>query len=589
MKICLAFFAGIFLAGICDVSPAYAGDAGYNTKCGGSAGEYMSNAKGWKWWVTPFETVAKATINVGESTFARVAPSTPMFIFVGWLLWLVTFMMTQLGSLKEVDPMEMLTKVGGMMFKGMFAYALLTNQSFFFGYFVSPIIATGAGFVGIDAGAGGGMQSVVSPLRALMESMHKDVAQGIGIGEYAMCLSMHEDWPVIGGLFENDSWDGAPEFEVLASGCIMYIGSWILMLAFPFLIFDAMIRLGVTAALCPLFIAAWVFPITAEFTKKGLGSFLNVAFMFVCLKIILQLDVQMLMGASGMSTAEGLSQRAFMDHIIEGNNLIIAIVCVFYAIMFLLQATSLSNYFATTDFKNDTAWQAAQYAGGMAKNAAGEAMGAASGLAGYAAHKYSQGKDRSAARTLENYNRRKDAAAANGQPVPQMTSSERKAQKRLFKRGHVDGQGKYNDSMKDLLDNGKRRELSRLTSKGFNKTSSWIRGSFLKSEADIDKQSAALEKKITEKEKENPNYDQTKEGKKDYEKLMRYDRQKTELQNSGKQYVARNWLGRTWLGKGAGNVAGKAEQFWEGRADKKANMLDSTDTSRFNNQANPKR
>lgn len=509
MKICLAFFAGIFLAGICDVSPAYAGDAGYNTKCGGSAGEYMSNAKGWKWWVTPFETVAKATINVGESTFAKVAPSTPMFIFVGWLLWLVTFMMTQLGSLKEVDPMEMLTKVGGMMFKGMFAYALLTNQSFFFGYFVSPIIATGAGFVGIDAGAGGGMQSVVSPLRALMESMHKDVAQGIGIGEYAMCLSMHEDWPVIGGLFENDSWDGAPEFEVLASGCIMYIGSWILMLAFPFLIFDAMIRLGVTAALCPLFIAAWVFPITVQFTKKGLGSFLNVAFMFVCLKIILQLDVQMLMGASGMSTAEGLSQRAFMDHIIEGNNLIIAIVCIFYAVLFLLQATSLSNFFADTQFENNTAWQAAQYAGGMAKNAAGEAMGAASGLAGYAAHKYSQGKDRSAARTLENYNRRKDAAAANGQPAPKMTSSEMKAQKRLFKRGHVDGQGKYNDSMKDLLDNGKRR--------GFNRVASKVAGTL----------------------------------------------------TGGNHTMVGRWFRR--------------------REANRQNMLDSTDTSRFNNQANPKR
>lgn len=460
VKLFLILFAAFFVSGICS-SEAFAEDQ-YNTKCTRSLNDFQGEAKNFTWWKEPFQVVSQATISVGETTFNTVAPGAIKLMTVGFLLWLVIFMMKNLSSLKEVDPMEMLTKVGGMMFKTGFAYCMLIDSNFFFGTFVSPITATAAGFVGVGGGAGGGLQSVVSPLEALMNTMHQTIAAGVGIGNYAQCLSW---WKVIGGpipnFFENDEHDGYPEPEVYAAGCVVWLGCWILLIVFPFYLFDAMFRLGVTAALCPLFIVAWVFPITVDFAKKGLNSVLNVAFLFICLKIILDLDVELLLGASGMRSNLVGDKRAFMENIREGNNLVLAFVCVFYAILFTLQAGELANYFSDTNFENNTAWQATQYAGqtvGKTAKAGGE-------LAGWGGRKIRQGVDRAAARTVE-----RGRQAREKDPTAKPTIREKAAARYLRSRGFMDSKGRYKDGMEGLLTNGVRRAAKRVAYRGLGQT-----------------------------------------------------------------------------------------------------------------------
>lgn len=473
VKVFLILFAAFFVSTFWS-SEAFA-ESQYNTKCTRSLNDFQGEAKNFTWWKEPFRVVSQATISVGETTFNTVAPGAIKLMAVGLLLWLVMFMMKNLSSLKEVDPMEMLTKVGGMMFKAAFAYCMLVDSNFFFGTFVSPITATAAGFVGVGGGAGGGLQSVVSPLEALMDTMHKTIAAGVGIGNYAQCLSW---WKVIGGpipnFFENDEHDGYPEPEVYAAGCIVWLGCWMLLIVFPFFLFDAMFRLGVTAALCPLFIVSWVFPITVDFAKKGLNSVLNVAFLFICLKIILDLDVELLLGASGMRSNLVGDKRAFMENIREGNNLVLAFVCVFYAVLFTLQAGQLANYFSDTSFENNTAWQATQYAGqtvGKTAKAGGE-------LAGWGGRKIRQGVDRAAARTVE-----RGRQAREKDPNKKPTFGEKAAARYLRSRGFMDSKGRYKDGMEGLLTNGVRRAAKRVTYRGLGKAmdkvglgKTWLRG-----------------------------------------------------------------------------------------------------------------
>lgn len=462
VNILLTLFAAVFVCGI-SATEAFAGDKkGFNDNCEPDVDAYAGLAKAFMWWKEPFRVVSEATITVGETTFNTVAPDAVKLMTVGFLLWLVMFMMKNLSSLKEVDPMEMLTKVGGMMFKTGFAYCMLINSGFFFGTFVSPITATAAGFVGIDAGAGGGLQSVVSPLEALMLDMHNTVTHAIGVGQYAMCLAWWQKfpWPFEDLLVIDGLWDGYPEFEVLASGCIVYIGCWILFLIFPFMVFDALFRLGVTAALCPLFIVAWVFPLTVGFAKKGFESVLNVAFLFICLKIILDLDIELILGASGMRENLDGKQREFMDAIIEGNNLIVAFVCIFYAALFTLQANTLATFFSGAEFSNNTAWQATQYAGqtvGKTAQAGGE-------LAGAGARKVRQGADRMAARMVE---RGRQAQEKNPNAKP--TFGQKMASRYLRSRGFMDAKGRYKEGMEGLLTNGVRRAAKRVTYRGLGK------------------------------------------------------------------------------------------------------------------------
>ncbi|CCZ21641.1 unknown [Acetobacter sp. CAG:977] len=459
VKLFLILFAAFFVSGICS-SEAFA-ESQWNTQCTTNLEQFQDDALSFQWWQEPFRIVSEATITVGETTFNTVAPGAIKLMTVGFLLWLVIFMMKNLSSLKEVDPMEMLTKVGGMMFKTGFAYCMLINSNFFFGTFVSPITATAAGFVGLDSGGGGGLQSVVSPLREMMEEMHKALAAGIGAGNYAKCLSW---WKVFGdplpNFFKNDEHDGYPEPEVYAAGCVVWLGCWILSLVFPFYLFDAMIRLGVTAALCPLFIVAWVFPITVEFAKKGLESVLNVAFLFVCLKIILDLDVELLLTSSGIKTNLVGSKRAFMDAIREGNNLIVACVCIFYSILFSLQATPLASFFSGADFKNDTAWQATQYAGRFV----GKTAKAGAGLAAMGGRRIRQDLDRAAARKVE-----RGRQAREKDPTAKPTKTEKAAARYLRSRGYLDSKGRYKDGMEGLLTNGVRRGAKRVGYRGLGR------------------------------------------------------------------------------------------------------------------------
>lgn len=419
----------------------------FNPECKELAA-YQAEALENRWWKPVFDIVSDATVKIGEESFSRVAKPAITLMAVGFGLWLAIFTMKMVGSLKEQDPMEYLTSVGGMLFKCAFAAVFLRNSGFFFGYIVAPITAIGAGFAGLDAGAGEGLASVVAPLSELMEEMHKAVANGIGLGEGVECLSIIVEITIIVKIAI------IPDFPVYLSGCMLKTGCWLLLIAFPFRIFDALFRLGVTAALCPLFIVSWVFPATAGFAKKGLNSILHVTFLFLCLKIILDLDIEMLLGATGLRELSGVDPKTAMDKFRatgsekkpSNPDVIIMAVCIFYSILFLLKADELANYFAETSFSNDTAFAAAK------STFEGAKMGVEKG-GGFVMKKAAGAVDKRAARTVEKSRRARQAAESRGETY-KPSRREQAAEYYLKKRGILAANGADTEKYGKLLEKG---------------------------------------------------------------------------------------------------------------------------------------
>ena len=89
-----------------------------------------------KWWETPLDSVLNASVAVGNTVFASVATGAEQLMFVGMGLWLALFTLKIVGGMQESDPLENLTKIGGMMLKVGIASALLHNRDFFFEYFI---------------------------------------------------------------------------------------------------------------------------------------------------------------------------------------------------------------------------------------------------------------------------------------------------------------------------------------------------------------------------------------------------------------------------------------------------------------------
>lgn len=112
--------------------------------------------------------------------------------------------------------------------------------------------------------SGGGLDSVAAALKQMANSIHDSIAKVIARANFLQCLGKIHKVSVIGidlGIFQDP--------KIWASGCAIWAGAQLFMFAFPFFLIDACFRLGVVAALCPLFIVAWVFPATRGLPAKA--------------------------------------------------------------------------------------------------------------------------------------------------------------------------------------------------------------------------------------------------------------------------------------------------------------------------------
>ncbi|MBR1777754.1 MAG: type IV secretion system protein [Alphaproteobacteria bacterium] len=349
--------------------------------CEYDVGKYRAK----QWWKKPLDAVLDTSVQVGDSVFDSIGSSVVGLVCVGGGLWLAVFSIKVLGGMVESDPLENLTKVGGLMLRIGIAAALLKNRSFFFGYFLSPIIEAGAGFVdsGNAVSVAGGLSGAASTLKGMAIDIHDTIVPIQAGGDYLQCLSqIHElSVPIIGKYLLTFQDPGA-----WSAGCAFLVVGWLLIIAFPILLMDAGFRLGITAALCPLFIAAWVFQSTRDYTKKGVNAVLNIAFVFMMIKLSSKFAVELVKGATGLDQLNNGQPDdpthfvcTFRSYHFGGSDdscspadkehggitlIFICAVCTAYGIYLMREAANtLANYFSDTSFSNDTAFQAAK--GGM--------------------------------------------------------------------------------------------------------------------------------------------------------------------------------------------------------------------------------
>lgn len=445
-----------------------------------------------KWWETPLESVLNASVAIGNTVFSSVAMGAERLMFVGMGLWLALFTLRVVGSMQESDPLENMTKIGGMMLKVGIASALLHNRDFFFEYFIATVVQAGAAFV--DTGklaaltgasvtppeiqmSGGGLDSVAEALRSMADSIHDSIADVIGRSDFLQCIGKIHQFSLPLGIGEFGPFQDP---KIWASGCAIWMGAQFFMFAFPFFLIDACFRLGVVAALCPLFIIAWVFPATKGFAGSGWKALLNIAFTFMMIKIVMLISVQLLLGGSGLEdmTDDDTSKTRMvcifrwgsiggsdpcesMD-LPETNSLWIYLVCVVYGLMLLKNAGQLAGHFSGASFDDKAAFQAFKGAGAIAERTASDGLK----LAGAAKDRVKLHRDRSAARTYERDQRARETAQKGGKPYNPSPSQQKKVEKakqRLTKAGALTQDGRENaDVMSSLLKNGRARTAMRM-------------------------------------------------------------------------------------------------------------------------------
>lgn len=333
------------------------------------------------WWGKIFHAIMDAGNNVVSTTWDSIQDSSVKLLGVAFGLWLAMVTMPMLGSLKEQDPLDYLTKIGAKMFKVCFAAALLANRQYFFDYFISPIFDVAAGFAGVDAGdiSGGSkaMDSIKKPMLAVLLDIDANLAMLKGIGKVLMTCLFKVDaligavglkilWFDVGVIFKIFD---LPNMYVILSGCFIWISGIVLGVAFPFRVFDACFRLGIVLTLSPLYIIAWVFDITKNFAATGFKCVLQVAFLFIFLNITMKLNLELILkaldldGINIVSLAQSRGSeiplaiallKPFMTYKAIGV-IFTLIVSLIFCLGMLMKVDDLANTFGGVTFSSTTA------------------------------------------------------------------------------------------------------------------------------------------------------------------------------------------------------------------------------------------
>lgn len=315
-----------------------------------------------KWWYNPLKTVMDASESVGKGVFSSCASGMLKLVCVGAGLWLATFMMKVLGGMVESDPMENLTKVGGMMLKCGFAAVFLEQLPGTSGFFTKYIFNTIIELVTGLSGSGGGGSS--GALLGLADQIHAKIAELRGKAEAVRCFTPHA-LILFGYAFpfiDLGVWGGG-----VAVGCVAVLFN----LAFPFFLFDAAFRMGVTMAVCPLFVGAWVFDVTRGYSKKGVNAVMNVAFVYLMVFITAQIAIKLITSESGLDqpVPDQICKFRMFEfgdeaECASGPDLMFIFklaICAVYGLLIMKEGSDkLASYFSDASFSNDTAFQAAK-------------------------------------------------------------------------------------------------------------------------------------------------------------------------------------------------------------------------------------
>ncbi|MDR2902851.1 MAG: hypothetical protein LBU87_07115 [Lactobacillales bacterium] len=132
-----------------------------------------------------------------------------------------------------------------------------------------------------------------------MKKFSSSLMVGIAVGGYIFVMGCLDTFlpPV-----------NIPNLKWILIGVTLLICYLYIFIAYPIKMLDALIRLAFVAALMPLWIILWVFPITAKFTKNAWDMFVVSCFTFIALGIVMALIMRLLESSPTIGDAMFLQQ-----------------------------------------------------------------------------------------------------------------------------------------------------------------------------------------------------------------------------------------------------------------------------------------
>ncbi len=324
------------------------------------------------WGCTLYANMADVTMEVGQKgedmfkSGAIRAISAFMGLWVVWQLYLLLSPSFANGPAQSIDTIFqrivlmiiLLTILHAGTFSTFMGPGGYVTQAMNGVMDVSSRLVDGPG----GCSSGGGNEYAQSG-SALICKMHIQMGRGMGLGAWLIDDAEMNILP--GGNFEPLQ---------LIGGLIIMLAFGLMMIMLPFRLFDAMIRLGVTAVILPVAVLAYQFKPTRGFTKQAATSVLAAALTFLFTSIAVGISVALLSRVT-QPVLDNLSAESVDSFFgpLDGASFMVLIATACGMAAFIKQAGSIATEFA--GFQGSMGNVGGAGAGTLAAGAATAALG----------------------------------------------------------------------------------------------------------------------------------------------------------------------------------------------------------------------
>lgn len=241
--------------------------------------------------------------------YKTFADAVSAVVLIGFAVWISFVVLKQIAAVEVKEPRKFLQEILVQAFRVLLVFLILRGSFFsVISMTVEPVFNTGLLFVqkvmnqescstnasymkdingyastSSDNVSGGLPLSMGQSIVCTIKSVEDGVGMVMAYGKKAVCASWHPTYALLGFI---------PHPALFITGCLLYIGGLLLLLAFPWCLVDCVLNLCIAVALLPAAIGAWAFKITQKYLKKIWDFFMNAMFNFVFLGIIIYIIIE---------------------------------------------------------------------------------------------------------------------------------------------------------------------------------------------------------------------------------------------------------------------------------------------------------
>ena len=276
---------------------------------------------------TPFRILFNTASIMAKSVYDIFAPAMVKVVVIGFALWLAFIILRFVSHFETREPRILVKTLLNQAFRVLIVVLLLQGPlEDILSMTLDPVFSTGLKIAQIGGGLAGGE----NPAQCDIEPMQRNSSGGlVGWGIQKALDTVAPAGPIpsvvgsdVGGLSPEMgngiqctikqvqdrimevlamgrmchclAWEHTilvfiPNMAYLFSAFVFFLFAFVMLLSYPFLLIDSLLKMAISVALLPVALGAYAFKVTSQYLSKVFGTFIHAVLTFIFLSLVIMI------------------------------------------------------------------------------------------------------------------------------------------------------------------------------------------------------------------------------------------------------------------------------------------------------------